>query len=89
MICSGWAVVAAEVGLHARPAADLVRAVETSQHRVTLSNSAGREANGASILGVLSLGAKQGDSINIRVDGDDSERVLESLIAIVEGRKAL
>lgn len=89
MICSGTAVVGAEVGLHARPAADLVRAVEASQHLVTLANSAGKEANGASILGVLALGVKYGETVSIKVEGEDSQKVLESLIAVVEGRKDL
>ncbi|MEY3406171.1 MAG: HPr component phosphorylation site, partial [Actinomycetota bacterium] len=41
MICKGAAVVSAPEGLHARPAADFVRAVSLSGHGVIVTNPAG------------------------------------------------
>lgn len=87
MIATGSVVVAVAEGLHARPAADFVRAVTLSGHTVALTNSAGRSVDGSSILGVLSLGVKQGQRLDIEVSGEDPETVLERLIAVVSGQK--
>jgi phosphotransferase system HPr (HPr) family protein len=86
LISTGKAVIAAEVGLHARPAADFVRAVEASGHNVTVTNK-GKTVPGGSILGVLSLAAHQGDVVEISVEGPKSDEVLALLIAVVEGSK--
>ncbi len=86
MISSGKAIIRADVGLHARPAADFVRAVEMSQHKVNVSKGT-KTVAGESILGVLSLAAHQGDEIEIIVEGDRSEEVLALLIAVVEAEK--
>lgn len=84
---TGKVTVAAPVGLHARPAADLVRAIELSGHEVYISNEDGRKVPGASILGVLSLAAKQGQTIEIEVSGPAEVSVLASLISVVRSAK--
>ncbi|MEY4654807.1 MAG: HPr family phosphocarrier protein [Rhodoluna sp.] len=87
MISSGKVTVTAPEGLHARPAADFVRAVGLSAHQVKITNQEGRSADGSSILAVLSLGVKQGQSLEIEVTGDDSAKVLSALIAVVSRAK--
>lgn len=77
--------VMTEVGLHARPAADFVKAVATSGHLVHITNRTGKKVLGNSILGILSLGIKHGEEITIEVSGLNEEAVLESLIAVVSG----
>jgi len=79
----GSVTVGAEVGLHARPAADFVRAATLSNHEVSVVNKLGKRASGLSILGILSLGAKKGDELVIEVAGPDEEVVLKSLIHVV------
>jgi len=79
----GSATVGAEVGLHARPAADFVRAATMSNHEVSVVNKLGKRASGLSILGILSLGAKKGDELVIEVAGPDEEVVLKTLIHVV------
>jgi phosphocarrier protein len=87
LISRGSAVVFAPEGLHARPAADFVRAVSLSGHSVTVTNAAGRSVDGASILAVLSLGVRQGQTVELEVRGEDSQRVLDRLIAVVSQQK--
>ena len=53
--------VQTEVGLHARPAAEFVKAVAASGHLVQISNRTGKKVLGNSILGILSLGVKHGE----------------------------
>jgi phosphocarrier protein len=77
--------VMTEVGLHARPAAEFVKAVAASGHLVHITNRAGKKVLGNSILGILSLGIKHGEEITIEVSGLSEEAVLESLIAVVSG----
>ncbi len=71
-------------GLHARASAkfvNLVAELEPGQ-AVTVAKD-GVEAAGASILGLMMLGAAQGDSIEIRVTGDGADRALAQLAALV------
>ena len=75
--------VMTEVGLHARPAAEFVKAVAASGHLVHITNRSGKKVLGNSILGILSLGIKHGEEITIEVSGLSEEAVLESLIAVV------
>lgn len=77
--------VMTEVGLHARPAAEFVKAVAASGHLVHITNKTGKKVLGNSILGILSLGIKHGEEITIEVSGLSEEAVLESLIAVVSG----
>jgi len=77
--------VQTEVGLHARPAAEFVKAVAASGHLVQISNRAGKKVLGYSILGILSLGVKHGEEITIEVTGLDEQVVLDTLIAVVSG----
>jgi phosphocarrier protein HPr len=74
--------VMAEVGLHARVAATFVKTAErfSSTIRVRLGE---RDANGKSILQVLTLGAEQGAEVTIRADGDDAEESIDALEAVL------
>jgi phosphocarrier protein len=71
--------VASSVGLHARPASLFSQAAAKAGVPVTLTNAAGKTVNAASILGVLSLGIGQGETVTIAADGDGSDVALDSL----------
>lgn len=71
--------IASAVGLHARPAALFVQAVEASGAEITITKE-GRTVDADSILGVMTLGAAHGDVVTL--EGDD-ESVLESLAALL------
>ncbi len=76
-------VVGSKVGLHARPASLFVQAVGESGHSVTIIKD-GQEADGASILAVLAVGVGFGQELEVRVDGDEAERVASELAAMLE-----
>jgi phosphocarrier protein HPr len=70
--------VGPEEGLHARPAAQFVKkAKQFSSDIVVIKGD--REANAKSSLKVMTLGAKKGDSITIRAEGEDAEEAVEAL----------
>jgi len=76
-------IVSNQEGLHARPAAELVKLVETSNHKVFISNKAGKRVSGSSLLGILSLGVQTGDPIELEVDGPAAQEILEQIKAVV------
>jgi phosphocarrier protein HPr len=70
-------------GLHARPAAVFSKAAAESGADVTVTKD-DRTANAKSLLSLLTLDCHQGDVVTITVEGDDAERVLGELVALVE-----
>ena len=77
------AKIAHEVGLHARPAAMLVKAVSASGKKVLISRVGHKSVNAASMLSVLSLGLKQGEEIEISIEEDDTQSLMDELIKLI------
>ena len=84
-------------GLHARAAAKFVKAVEKytadvkvtkikSQTHLTEEGSDYATVSGTSILGLMMLAAECGASIEVNASGEDSQKVLDELTALL-GRK--
>jgi phosphocarrier protein HPr len=69
-------------GLHARPAARIVRLASTFDSEIELCKD-GVGVNGKSIMGVMMLAAEFGSSITIRANGHDAEQAAEALAALV------
>ena len=72
------------LGLHARAAARFVHTASRFRARVTAGRD-GRVMDGKSILGILLLAASQGTAIEVTAEGEDEERAMEALAALVEG----
>lgn len=72
-----------EVGLHARPAAVFSQAAARFASSITLGKSDG-EANAKSVLSVLKLDVRKGDTITIRAEGSDEQEALTELVKLVE-----
>ncbi|HEY73802.1 MAG: HPr family phosphocarrier protein [Chloroflexi bacterium] len=72
-----------KAGLHARPAASFVQTALQFKSDIKVTHDE-REANGKSILKVLTLGANQGAVITIRAEGEDAEAALAALEALIE-----
>ncbi len=70
------------IGLHARPVGQIVALVRESGATVTLRDSSGKEASGASALKMLAMKVKHGDSLDIVVDSDDDTAGLSLAHAI-------
>ncbi|RCS61416.1 HPr family phosphocarrier protein [Microbacterium sp. JB110] len=75
--------IASSHGLHARPAKLFAEAAKNSGADVTIVKGDGKPANAASILGVIALGADQGDDVTLTVEGDEAETVLDRLSAML------
>ena len=68
----------ADVDLHARPAADFVRAAMGFSAAIQVAVN-GREADAKSLLTVLALGAKGGTELRLTAAGEDAEAALDAL----------
>ena len=77
------AVVADPVGLHARPAADFVRAANTFASTITVTYGE-KSANAKSILQVISLNVRQGATVTLTASGPDADGALSALAALLE-----
>lgn len=75
--------VASTSGLHARPASLFTQAVAGSGVDVTIAHDGGEPVDAASILLVMSLGVPHGDEVTLEADGDDADRVLDELVALL------
>jgi phosphocarrier protein len=70
-------------GLHARPAAHLVKIAGKFQSDIKILKD-GLEVNGKSIMGVMMLAAEQGSELEFVVDGTDEQEALNALVELVE-----
>ena len=72
-------------GLHARASAKFVNAVAKLGDEVQVKvMKDGNDAAGASILGLMMLGAAKGDTIEIEVSGEGAEVALMKLVGLVK-----
>jgi phosphocarrier protein len=72
-------------GLHARPAAEIVKTASRFKCDITISRD-DLEVNGKSIMGVMMLAAEFGATILLRATGPDADDALDALAALVASR---
>ncbi|WP_020657322.1 dihydroxyacetone kinase phosphoryl donor subunit DhaM [Amycolatopsis benzoatilytica] len=75
--------LANEVGLHARPAAILVRSLASFDAEVSVRLGE-QEADAHSVLALMSLGARQGDRIMVRARGQQAAEAVARVAELVE-----
>ena len=76
-------VVGSRIGLHARPAALFVKAATEQPVKITIRKGDGAPVDARSILRVLALGAKNGDTVTLEADGDGAAEALEVVANVV------
>jgi phosphocarrier protein len=74
-----------KLGIHARPAAEFVKAASRFKSDINVRKNDNR-VNGKSIMGILMLGAACGTEIEVEIDGEDEEQALEALVDLVDKR---
>ena len=80
--CRASTRIVNRLGLHARPAAHFVRLAARFACEVYVARDS-MEVNGKSIMGVMMLAAEEGAEIEIRAEGEDAEKAVEELVALV------
>ncbi|SFN62758.1 phosphocarrier protein FPr [Formivibrio citricus] len=75
-------VVPNSVGLHARPAASLVNAAKAYSSEIRLRRG-NRDVNAKSLVSIMSLGVKQGDSVLLSAIGPDAREAVQKLAELI------
>jgi phosphocarrier protein HPr len=75
-------VLTNKVGLHARPAALLVKTVNGFASEVAIIKG-DKTFNAKSILAIMGAAVKQGDTVIVRANGPDEAMALEAVTALI------
>ncbi|HHY83094.1 MAG TPA: HPr family phosphocarrier protein [Clostridiales bacterium] len=76
-------VIENEAGLHARPAARLIKVASSFMSDISIIRN-GKTGNAKSLLSVLALGVFKGTKITIRIDGPDEITALYKISKLIE-----
>lgn len=74
-----------ESGLHARPAALLVKTASKFKSDIKIEFN-DNVLNAKSIMNIMSMGLKKDDEIKIIVDGSDAKEAMEALVNLIESK---
>ena len=72
-------------GLHARPAAEIVKTAAKFQSEITSARD-DREVNGKSIMGVMMLAAEFGSTIVLKASGPDEADAVAAIAQLVANK---
>jgi phosphocarrier protein HPr len=72
-------------GLHARPAAEVVKLANRFSADVWIGKE-DVEVSGKSIMGVMMLAAECGSVVRVRARGDDAQAAVEALVELIRNR---
>ncbi len=78
-------IITNKLGIHARPAALLVKAAARFSSSITLIKN-GQAVNGKSIMSVMALAAEPDSEITIQTEGADEQEALDELVRLFENR---
>jgi len=71
-------------GVHARPAGAILKKASIFACKVELENAAGTRVSAKSMVGLLKLGLKEGDTVTVITDGDGENEALQAVGEVVE-----
>ena len=72
-------------GLHARPAAEIVKAASKFDAEITIVRD-DLEVNGKSNMGVMMLAAEYGSTVMLRASGPDAEQAIDAISKLIAER---
>ena len=76
-------MVTNQVGLHSRPATFFIQRANTFESSIWVEKEE-RRVNAKSLLGVLSLGVTQGETITVVANGSDEKEAVDSLTELIK-----
>jgi phosphocarrier protein HPr len=71
-----------EAGLHARPAAEIVKTAARFTSEITIVKD-GLDVNAKSIMGVMMLAAECGSTVLLRAVGDDAQAAIDAIAGVI------
>ncbi|MGW6140394.1 HPr family phosphocarrier protein [Streptomyces sp. NPDC055140] len=76
-------VIGSRTGLHARPASVFVQAASKQPVKVTVAREGQSPVDARSLLSVLALAVKHGDSVVLAAEGDGADAAIDELAALM------
>lgn len=73
-----------EAGIHARPAAEIVKTAAKFRCEITIIKD-DLDVNAKSIMGVMMLAAECGSTITLRATGDDAQAAVDEIARVITG----
>lgn len=70
-------------GIHARPAGVLVKLANGFKSKMTVSKG-DKSGDLKRIFSIMALGAKQGEELNIQIEGEDETQAKEAVLKCLE-----
>ncbi len=71
-------VITDEIGIHARPAGQLVKEAKAFTSKITLEAN-GKSADASKLMAVMGLGVKCGMEVIVRADGEDEDEAIAKI----------
>ena len=78
-------VIKNRAGIHARPAAMIVKTANEFDSQVYLEKDSTR-INSKSIMGIITLGASFNTKLRVVAEGDDEDAAVEAIVHLFESR---
>ena len=72
-----------KMGIHARPAAMIVRVANKYESELQVEKD-GEQVNGKSIMGLMMLAAGSGSKLQLTANGADADKVLKEMQSLFE-----
>jgi phosphocarrier protein HPr len=73
-----------EAGIHARPAAEIVKTAARFKSEITIVKD-GLDVNAKSIMGVMMLAAECGSTVMLSAQGEDEQAAVDAIAAVIAG----
>ena len=67
-----------ELGLHARPASQLVREAKKYKSTITVSDGV-KKTTAAQLMMLMSMGIKKGMAVTVTIEGEDEETAYDAI----------
>ena len=68
-----------EIGIHARPAGNLVKLIKGFSSTVTIEKEGKPSINATALMKLMGLGVKCGDTVKFTVEGEDEEAAAKAI----------
>lgn len=76
-------VIKDELGIHARPAGNLVKEVKKLESKITIQKG-DKEVEASKLMALMGMGVKCGDKIVVKAEGADEDTAIEQMATFMK-----
>ena len=84
---TGTVTITNETGIHTRPGNELIKYIKGFEGITVEIEKDSKKVKASSLLQVMSLGVKKGDSLTVHVDGQKEQEVLDHVLQFLKELK--